>query len=258
MNIPSSDGSAKFGSYIACAALVIASLVTGAIAFESRHLPTANMAEILIAVGVSFLPALSTFVVSFFKLFAPASRAHDKWLWFCVGLDLTALLLQGLGVAAREIGSSDQLLSFLNLASYAAAAISALAIAIAAGTSDHRLAHVDHAEGERALARKRLEARLEVVEKDPDVWAELVEDEKSKIRAGNHYGRVSRTPAPSLPAPSAVPFPVTPSMLAQLREMGYPDETANRMTPQQIHRVLSLGLLPESFAASSNGHTVPK
>jgi len=193
-------GSATFGSIIACAALVFASLVTGAIAFESRHLATATTAQQLIAFGVAFLPAISTFVVSFYKLFAPASRTHDKWLWACMGLDLVALLLQGFGVAAREVGGDDGLLRLLNIASYAAAALSALAIGIAAGTSDHRLAHVDAAEAERDLAKKRLELRKGVLDNDKQLLREIADDERRKIRAGNRYSILDNQPSyPSAP-----------------------------------------------------------
>lgn len=179
--------SATFGSVIACVALVFASLVTGAIAFESRHLATATIAQQFVALGVAFLPAVSTFVVSFFKLFAPASRTHDKWLWVCMGLDLTALLLQGFGVAAREIGGSDGVLQIMNLASYAAAALSALAIGIAAGTSDHRMANVDAAEAEQELVRKRIELRRGVLENDQQLLREIADDERRKIRSQNRY-----------------------------------------------------------------------
>lgn len=185
---------AKFGSVVACLALVFASLITGAIAFESRHLATATFAQKFIAVGIAFLPALSTFVVSFFKLFAPASKTHDKWLWACMGLDLTALLLQSLGIAAREVGGNDGLLQTFNILSYAAAALSALAIGIAAGTSDHRLAAVDAADAERALIKKRYELRQGVLENDNQLLQEIADDERGRIRAQNKYA-VLNTPA---------------------------------------------------------------
>lgn len=198
---------ANFGSIAACAALVCVSLVTGAIAFESRHLATASVAQKLIAFGVAFIPALSTFVVSYFKLFAPSSRKHDQWLWFCIGLDLTALTLQGLGIAAREIGTADGLLEVLNIGSYLAAALSALAIAIAAGTSEARLSAVDQAEGERELTRVRLATRLDVLKNDPEILRAIQDDERAKILASNdRYNQlrgVARGSAQIPPAPSA-------------------------------------------------------
>lgn len=197
--------SATFGSIVACGALVFASLVTGAIAFESRHLPAETLAQQFVALGVAFLPAISTFVVSYFKLFAPASERHDKWLWLCVGLDLLALLLQGLGIAAREIGQQDAVLEIFNIMSYMAAAISALAIAIAAGTSDHRLDAVITAQAERDLKKTRFDLRKEVLKNDETVRAAIADDERTKILSDNSTVTRPTVPPASPPARSASP-----------------------------------------------------
>lgn len=159
----------RIGMVFAWLALGVMAVGIGALSYAARSQHTASTGEFWqwMSLVVAFAPALSTMVVAYFKFFGVSSREHDSWLWVAFGIDMVAIISQLLTVAL--LGTQDGILQFFWTASFVLSALSFVAVAIAAGFSNHRLQMVSERERD-AKIQDALNETVVATLKSPEMY----------------------------------------------------------------------------------------